>query len=190
MSTLSQGAWGIPLLAVIVNLVHATVHGKSDLQRSAALRFVLYVSIMIYRTFALYLGINYVEELFVTTPTDCPYKSMRANNACLRDFDHADHLVLFLTHFVLISCLEIHAMQNESLQRSRLHQQAVKMWYALLLSVTTYCIFHTGYSFHRVEENIAAWIIFFACVVLPLRLVVSRGVLRRCDLIRKDNNKI
>ena len=163
-----QGSWLLPLVPVLFNLLHASSTGKKQLQQAAFSRLALYLFLMLYRSFVIYLGLNHIEILVFSSPSECFYSTLRHDSSCLRAFDHADHVVLFLTHFVLIAWLEMYELSHEWRQRSRQHVLAICAYCTTLLLVVSYMMFHTCYSFHRLEENITVWLVAAVAVVWPL----------------------
>ena len=129
---------------------------------------------MAYRTLVLYIGFDVIEAWIFSTPEQCFYKSLRRNNDCIRDFDFSDHIVLFLTHFVLVPWIEMSAVRAEGVHRSKRHHFWLNLWYLALLCITTYFMFYTALSFHYFGENLVAWGVVLVCVFYPWFLLEPR----------------
>lgn len=161
------GSWGLPLAAVVMNFAHALAYKHENLRRSSLNRSLIYLAIMLYRTAVLYVGLDTIEATIVWSPDKCFYKSFTRNGKCVRDFDFSDHIVLFLTHFVLISWIEINAVAVEGIHRSKRHRFCIYMWFLALLIIATYFLHYTALSFHYFGENMMAWLIFTIFVLWP-----------------------
>ncbi|OQR87577.1 hypothetical protein ACHHYP_08465 [Achlya hypogyna] len=170
--TSGYGAWFLPIVAVVVNLALTTfLPTVSDRHATtASKRFCLYVSLMAYRTVVLYGGLNLIEKWLFPPEATCWYARLRRNKRCIDPFDHADHIVLFITHFVAIAAFEWKILQRDP-SVSSLKRTCLQAWLGGLFALSLYAIFHTAYSFHSLWENVVALAIGQSCVMFPLFLV-------------------
>jgi hypothetical protein len=145
----SKGAWFVPMIAVSLNYVFKALSSNVPARHTNALknRIGLYLSIMAFRTVVLYMGLNAVEEVLFPQASSCWYSSLRKNGKCIKVFDHADHIVLYMVHFLSISCFEWKMLRWESI--SVLRTLIVRLWLALVMTIALYAIYQTSSSFHR-----------------------------------------
>jgi hypothetical protein len=74
-------------------------------------RGLLYVAVMALRTVVLYMGLGLVEKRLVHvlmghSDHSCWYADLRRGKRCPADFDHSDHIVLLVSHYLAISLFE------------------------------------------------------------------------------------
>ncbi|CAN0495363.1 unnamed protein product, partial [Laminaria digitata] len=66
-------------------------------------RLILYVVIVLQRTFLLYLALNFLQGLLQPeNSTNCWYSQLRRNGRCSEQFDFADHVVLAVCQYFTI----------------------------------------------------------------------------------------
>lgn len=172
-----QGAWVIPMTALIFNYVAMILGPDASLPRVRVLvrRALLYLTLMGFRSFVLYVGFNGIEKnvvrlLFGSSGDSCWYAHLRRNNSCTPHFDHSDHLVLLVSHYLAISIFEWFALSIECPTRS-VKKVVLQLWIVLVASLATYTLFFTASYFHTALENLVGLMIAQAGIMLPLYLI-------------------
>ncbi|OQR81387.1 hypothetical protein THRCLA_11781 [Thraustotheca clavata] len=169
--TRGQGAWIMPMVAVLINfgltmfLPNVTPRHMTALYNRIGLYFVL----MVYRTAILYGAFNIVEQAIFPAESSCWYSRLRKNKRCINSFDHADHIVLYMTHFLAISCFEWKILRRE--KTHLLKRRCLSAWLLCVMFLSIYAIYHTAYSFHSRWENLVGMVLAQIFVMLPLYLL-------------------
>lgn len=176
--TSPQGAWVLPLTALIFNYVCVILgpHATMPRIRVRVRRALLYLAIMAVRTVVLYMGLNELERrvvwlLFPDAGRDaCWYAPLRRNERCSPLFDHSDHLVLLVTHYVAVLVFEWFALRVECPGQS-VKKAALQAWIVLIAGTAVYTLFFTASYFHTALENLVGLVVAQAGVMLPLYLL-------------------
>ena len=165
------------MTALIFNYVMMILGPNASLPRVRVLvrRALLYLSVMLVRTFVLYVGFNQVEQklvrLFVGEQNQsCWYAPLRRNQRCLSSFDHSDHLVLLISHYLAISIFEWFALSIESPSRT-IKKTVLQGWIVLISGTAMYTLFFTASFFHTAMENFVGFVIAQVFIMLPLYLL-------------------
>uniref|UniRef100_K3WXA5 Uncharacterized protein n=1 Tax=Globisporangium ultimum (strain ATCC 200006 / CBS 805.95 / DAOM BR144) TaxID=431595 RepID=K3WXA5_GLOUD len=173
----TQGAWVIPMTALVFNYVAMILGPNASLPRVRVLvrRALLYLFLMLMRTFVLYVGLNEIERRLVRVfvgdhDHSCWYAPLRRNKRCLPHFDHSDHVVLLISHYLAISIFEWFALSIESPMRT-VKKIVLQCWILLIAFIATYTLFFTASFFHSAMENIVALLVAQVCIMLPLYLL-------------------
>lgn len=172
-----MGAWILPLVVPLSWCAE-------DLDQPPRLgphleRILRYLGLMAYRSFVIYPFFNWIEERLVSSfDSTCSFGHLRRNLTCPGAFDHADHVVLFLVHYLLISSLEWNYMLTQrprSVARSSVTYVQLRQVYLIVLNlVVVFVLFQTLTSFHSISESLVAWVIAVTCVVCPYRRWFTR----------------
>ncbi|KAF0682790.1 Aste57867_25089 [Aphanomyces stellatus] len=182
-----QGAWVLPLAVVLFNF-GATIFLPTVSQRHISAlfnRLGLYFLVMVFRTLVLYVFFNTIESAMFPRPESCWYSKYRRSNTCLDGFDHADHVVLYVVHFLAISCFEWKVLGMEAAHP--LKRVLLRGWLFLLIAIACYGTFHTAYSFHTAWESVIGLLVAQITVMLPLYLL-SRDEWRQLHPLLKLNH--
>ncbi|KAJ0398079.1 hypothetical protein P43SY_001169 [Pythium insidiosum] len=192
-----QGAWVIPLTPLIFNYCAMILGPNANIFRVRVIvrRGLLYLTLMFLRTFVLYVSLNHVETWIVTMLTgaphdhECWYQPMRHGKRCASRFDHSDHLVLFISHFIGIMLFEWFALDVEipTSTWSSLKKMVLRGWMLFLAGIVTYTMFFTSAYFHTPAENVVAVLIAQACFMYPLYLVTQDHFAARAWWLRLKN---
>lgn len=90
------------------------------------------------------------------------------SSRCKKEFDYSDHLVLFMTHFLVISVLEVtYVLHNSNLEPFRKYTASM-FSAAVIFALTCRTLLFTGMFFHTIYENLMAMGIFVTLILLPL----------------------
>ena len=140
-------------------------------------RGLLYVALMALRTVVLYMGLGQVEKGLIRTvmgrsDNSCWYASLRRAKRCPVGFDHSDHIVLLVSHYMAIPLFEWFAVNVESAGPS-LKRTMLRAWIIIIGGLATYLLFFTASYFHSPMENLVGLLIAQACVMMPLMLVTQ-----------------
>lgn len=172
-----QGAWVIPMTALIFNYVAIILGPNVSLPRVRVLvrRALLYLTLMGVRTVVLYVGLNEIEKkvvrlLYGNSSHSCWYAHLRHNQRCTAHFDHSDHLVLLVSHYLAISIFEWFALSIECPARS-VKKAVLQLWIVLIAGLVTYTLFFTASYFHTALENLVALVVAQVGIMLPLYLL-------------------
>ncbi|KAL4086440.1 hypothetical protein PRIC1_014144 [Phytophthora ramorum] len=174
-----KGAWTIPLSALVFNYGSMMLGPNVSMPRVRVYvrRGLLYVAVMALRTGVLYMGLGVVEKRLVHllmghSDHSCWYADLRRGKRCPADFDHSDHIVLLVSHYLAITLFEWFAVSVEygapSLKRTLL-----RAWLVFVGAIATYLLFFTASFFHTTMENLVGLIIAQGCVMLPLMLLTQ-----------------
>ncbi|CAK4629940.1 unnamed protein product [Aphanomyces euteiches] len=163
-----QAAWVLPLTAVFFNFGVSVFLPSVPYRQVSALfnRLGLYFAIMVFRTVFLYILFNVIEHSLFPRPKSCWYAKYRRNNKCLDGFDHADHIVLYMVHFLAIACFEWKILDKESAHPLKL--LFLRGWLLLLALLACYGIYHTAAYFHSAWENVIGMLVAQIFVMYPL----------------------
>ncbi|ETV98726.1 hypothetical protein H310_08805 [Aphanomyces invadans] len=169
--TSGQGAWTVPLAVLLFNFATTIFLPKVSMRRVAAIfnRLALYFGIMVFRTVVLYIVFNRIERALFPRPEACWYGHLRRDKKCIDGFDHADHIVLYMVHFVAISCFEWKALGMEATHPAK--RILLRIWLAAVFVVACYSIYHTAYSFHSAWESVVGMLSAQLFVMMPLYLL-------------------
>ncbi|RHY89378.1 hypothetical protein DYB35_001844 [Aphanomyces astaci] len=126
--------------------LHTLTTGQVCMHRRALTRLTLYFLVMTFRTLVLYVFFNRIERALFPRPATCWYADLRRDHKCIDGFDHADHIVLYMVHFVSISCFEWKALGMEATHP--LKRILLRVWLVAVITVACYGIYHTAHSFH------------------------------------------
>jgi hypothetical protein len=178
-----KGAWVLPLLAVVINYVMLMLLDEPTMPRIRVVtrRGMLYVGVMLFRTVVLYMGLNRIEHGAVAllfgrdAESHCWYKDRRRSKACASYFDHSDHIVLLVSHYLAVTLFEWFALGVEiSAPAVRSAKKTVlQLWMVLLCVVTVYTLFNTASFFHSTLENVVGLLIAQLGAMLPLYLITQ-----------------
>lgn len=137
-------------------------------------RGLLYVAVMALRTVVLYMGLGLLEKRLFMGHSDhaCWYADLRRGKRCPADFDHSDHIVLLVSHYLAIPLFEWFALSVESTGPT-LKRTLLRAWLVLVGGLATYLLFFTASYFHTTAENLVGLIIAQACVMAPLMLLTQ-----------------
>ncbi|CAI5737419.1 unnamed protein product [Peronospora destructor] len=115
----------------------------------------------------------------------CWYADLRRGKRCPIGFDHSDHIVLLVSHYMAILLFEWFALNVESVGPS-LKCTMLRAWIVIVGGVATYLLFFTASYFHTTAENLVGLIIAQGCVMLPLMLV-TQDYFTFCKWLRLHN---
>ncbi|KAG7389223.1 hypothetical protein PHYPSEUDO_010781 [Phytophthora pseudosyringae] len=174
-----KGAWAIPLSALVINYGSMMLGPNVAMPRVRVYvrRGLLYVAVMALRTVVLYMGLGLVEKRLVHllmghSDHSCWYADLRRGKRCPADFDHSDHIVLLVSHYLAIPLFEWFAVSVESAGPS-LKRTLLRAWLVILGGLGTYLLFFTASYFHTTMENLVGLIIAQGCVMTPLMLLTQ-----------------
>ncbi|CEG40263.1 uncharacterized protein PHALS_10475 [Plasmopara halstedii] len=170
-----QGAWTIPLTALVLNYGSMMLGPNVSMPRVRIYvrRGLLYVAVMAFRTVVLYIGLGLIEErmLHLTgRSSSCWYADLRHGKRCPANFDHSDHIVLLVSHYMAIPLFEWFAVNVESAGPS-LKRTLLRAWLIILGGMATYLLVFTASYFHTTAENLLGLIIAQGGVMVPLALL-------------------
>jgi len=98
------GAWCLPLIPFITSTLVLGMKGRT-LKRGC-----LYIVVILYRSYILFHGFNYVQGLWQRESVmTCAYQELRKDHRCREELDFSDHVVLIVVHFVAIPVYEVFA---------------------------------------------------------------------------------
>lgn len=181
-----KGAWVFPLAALIFNYAAVMLGPRTTIYRIRVLvrRGLLYVAVMAFRTVVLYMFFNALEKRFVRVllgssaavaeaESACWYAPLRRSKKCSPHFDHSDHVVLLVSHYLAVSMFEWFALSVEipTSTWGSVKKLLLRGWLLAITSVTVYTLFFTTAFFHSGSENLLALVIAQAFVMLPLYLL-------------------
>lgn len=173
----TQGAWVLPMTALIFNYVAMILGPNASIPRVRVLvrRAMLYLTLMGVRTFVLYVGLNQIERAVVRLvygrdDSACWYAPLRRNRRCTPHFDHSDHLVLLVSHYLAIAIFEWFALNIECPVRC-VKKTVLQLWIAIVAGLAAYTLFFTASYFHTALENLVALAIAQVGIMLPLYLL-------------------
>ena len=141
-------------------------------------RMILYFLIILTRTGLLFKGLNALQDhVQGEEETTCWYAHMRKNKSCRENFDFADHLVLFICHYVTIPTVELLATVSETKLLSNFMTKEARPWKfgAYLSNLFSIAIiglslrssFYTLSYFHSPLESIVGTALAITFVYLP-----------------------
>ncbi|RLN92497.1 hypothetical protein BBJ28_00023371, partial [Nothophytophthora sp. Chile5] len=176
---LMAAAWAIPLSALIFNYGAMMLGPDATMPRIRIYvrRGLLYVGIMALRTVVLYMGLGAVEKRMVHVVMghadhSCWFAELRRGKRCPADFDHSDHVVLLVVHYVAIPLFEWFALAVES-PTSSVKQTLLRVWLLVVGALATYLLFFTASFFHTTAENLVGLVIAQLFVMTPLLLLTQ-----------------
>ncbi|ETL86333.1 hypothetical protein L917_14233 [Phytophthora nicotianae] len=174
-----KGAWAIPLSALVFNYGSMMLGPNVTMPRVRVYvrRGLLYVAIMAFRTVVLYMGLGLVEKRLIHlfmghSDHSCWYAELRRGKRCPADFDHSDHIVLLVSHYLAIPLFEWFAVSVESAGPS-LKRTLLRAWLIIVCGMASYLLFFTASYFHTTVENLVGLIIAQGCVMAPLMLLTQ-----------------
>ncbi|RLN53222.1 hypothetical protein BBJ29_000529 [Phytophthora kernoviae] len=174
-----KGAWAIPLSALVFNYGAMMLGPNVTMPRVRVYvrRGLLYLGVMALRTVVLYMGLGLVEKKLVHlvmghSENSCWYAELRRGKRCPVEFDHSDHVVLLVSHYLAIPLFEWFALNVESAGPC-VKRTVLRVWLLLLGGLAAYLLFFTASYFHTTAENLVGLIIAQACVMTPLLLVTQ-----------------
>ncbi|CAI5729818.1 hypothetical protein KXD40_009342 [Peronospora effusa] len=174
-----KGAWVIPLSALVLNYGSMMLGPDVTMRRVRVYvrRGLLYAAVMTLRTVVLYMGLGQVEKklgylVLGSSDQSCWYADRRRGKRCPIGFDHSDHIVLLVSHYMAILLFEWFALNVESVGPS-LKCTMLRSWIVIVGGMATYLLFFTASYFHTTAENLMGLIIAQGCVMLPLMLVTQ-----------------
>ena len=140
-------------------------------------RGLLYAVVMALRTVVLYMGFGQVEKgltraVMGRSDDTCWYASLRRGKRCPGGFDHSDHIVLLVSHYMAIPLFEWFALNVESAGPS-MKRTMLRAWIIIIGGLAAYLLFFTASYFHTPTENLVRLLIAQAFVMLPLVLVTQ-----------------
>ncbi|CAH0478854.1 unnamed protein product [Peronospora belbahrii] len=173
------GAWAIPLSALVFNYGSMMLGPNVTMRRIRAYvrRGLLYAAVMTLRTIVLYMGLGQIEKKlghFIWDYSDhsCWYADLRRGKGCPVGFDHSDHIVLLVSHYLAILLFEWFALDVESTGPS-VKRTMLRIWILIVGGMATYLLLFTASYFHTTTENLVGLLIAQGCVMLPLMLVTQ-----------------
>ncbi|RLN86940.1 hypothetical protein BBJ28_00009802 [Nothophytophthora sp. Chile5] len=176
---LMAAAWAIPLSALIFNYGAMMLGPDATMPRVRIYvrRGLLYVGVMALRTVVLYMGLGAVEKRMVHVVMghadhSCWFAELRRGKRCPADFDHSDHVVLLVSHYVAIPLFEWFALAVES-PSSSVKQTLLRAWLLVVGALATYLLFFTASFFHTTAENLVGLVIAQLFVMTPLLLLTQ-----------------
>ncbi|TDH69764.1 hypothetical protein CCR75_002359 [Bremia lactucae] len=174
-----QGAWAIPLSGLVFNYGSMMLGPRVTMPRVRVYvrRGLLYAGIMALRTLVLYQGLGALEQQFWNLFTGhsraaCWYAAQRHSKRCPAGFDHSDHIVLLVSHYLSISMFEWFALNVESTGPS-LKRTCLRLWLLVVGGIATYLLFYTASYFHTTAENLLGLVIAQGCIMVPLVLLTQ-----------------
>ena len=136
-------------------------------------RGLLYAAVMTLRTVVLYMGLGQVEKKLLShSDQSCWYADLRRGKRCPISFDHSDHMVLLVSHYMAVLMFAWFALGVESAGPS-LKRTMLRTWIIIVGGTATYLMFFTASYFHTTTENLVGLVISQGCVMLPLMLVTQ-----------------
>ena len=100
------------------------------------------------------------------------------HDRCKKEFDYSDHLVLFMTHFLVVSVIELsYVLHISNLQPFQKYSVSV-ISAGVIFALTCRTLLFTGMFFHTILENFMAMGIFLAMILLPLLLFTKTRLFR------------
>jgi hypothetical protein len=178
-----QGAWVLPLTGVVFNYVGVMLGSDTTMERVRACvrRALLYLGVMAFRTLVLYLALGSLERRVVgafawlsgSQERDaCWFADLRRHGRCPQVFDHSDHVVLLVAHYVAIPLFEWFALSVEAAGKPRgVKQTLLGAWLAVVAGLAVYLLFFTTAFFHSPAENLVGLLVAQLGVMLPLYLL-------------------
>lgn len=173
-----EASWLVPLTPLIINYVCVMLGPNTSMARIRPLvrRGLLYGAVMFVRTGVLYLGFNAFEKRVMewwfgaSEEPECWYSHMRRSGKCAAHFDHADHLVLFISHFLAVTLFEWFALSVEipAPWYTSLKKACLEMWMLTLGLLATYMLTHSAMYFHTPMENLVAVTLSQVVTMVPL----------------------
>ncbi|KAI9919713.1 hypothetical protein PsorP6_017495 [Peronosclerospora sorghi] len=174
-----KGAWAIPLSPLVFNYGSRMLGSNVDMShvRLYVRRGLLYLSVMTLRLVVLYGGLGQVEKGLVHlvrghSSESCWYAPLRRGKLCPLGFDHSDHVVLLVSHYMAIPMFEWFALDVESAGPS-LKRTLLRTWMILVSGMAAYLLVFTVSYFHTTLENLVGLFIAQGCVMIPLMLVTQ-----------------
>jgi hypothetical protein len=179
------GAWGVPLVFPLLTLLLRALFGSAGAWVFPLKRIVMYALVIAYRTFALYLGADAAQAVLRTSfgvqeTTGCWYNSLQAQGRHCSSFQFADHLVMFITHYFVITAFETFALSKESTGKT-IDMACACLGGGFALSAclaVAYSAAHTAMHFHTRAEVFTAHLVVLCCVQVPLMGLYGRRYLR------------
>lgn len=144
-----------------------------DRIRACVRRGALYAGVMAFRTVVLYMGLGSLERQVVALlfgRSECWFADLRHNARCPAAFDHSDHVVLLVAHYLAIPLFEWFALSVESPSGS-LKRSVLGGWLVVWAGVAAYLLFFTTSFFHSPMENVVGLLIAQLTVMAPLYLL-------------------
>jgi hypothetical protein len=143
------------------------------------IRFSLYATIILYRTYVLYLAGAEVQSHLQpsTTKEDCWYSSLVKDGNCRGKFDYSDHIVLYMAQYAVPVSIELAYVYSKSnFTRSHtLYRYFLTVLSSLvLLGVCIRGVLLTCMYFHSAAESIAGLLIVLLCLVAPLYFLADK----------------
>ena len=158
-------SWVLPLIPLLIGAVAVhrskdlATHAKSELQHGQARRLVHYVALMGWRTAVLYFLLNWLQGLAQPAEgTACAYSHWRPGGRCRENFDFADHVVLYVVHYVVVAASEISAALRVPLHGARRLSIASSV---ALCAAASHGTWRTASWFHTRAESTAGLVVAF-----------------------------
>lgn len=150
--------------------------------RTCVRRGLLYLGVMAFRTVVLYMAVGSLERHVVAAFSwlsgadigACWFADLRRNRRCPQAFDHSDHVVLLVSHYLAIPLFEWFALSVETADQSRsLKKTLLGAWLALVAGLAAYLLFFTTSFFHSPMENVVGLLVAQLGVMAPLYLLTQ-----------------
>ena len=158
-------SWVLPLIPLLIGAVAVhrskdlAAHTKSELQHGQATRLVHYIALMGWRTAVLYFLLNWLQGLAQPAEgTACAYSHWRPGGRCRENFDFADHVVLYVVHYVVVAASEISAALRVPLHGARRLSIASSV---ALCAAASHGTWRTASWFHTRAESTAGLVVAF-----------------------------
>jgi hypothetical protein len=167
-------AYLVPFVPLLMTVLF--VDSRHNMLVKAQRRFLAYTVVILYRTYVLYVGLDYLPLLYTSTlenDADCWYALHRRKGDCVDNFDFSDHIVFYIAQIFVPCSIEIGYVLS-------MQQQTSKRWkklLPLLPTILTACallflglraIMFTSVYFHTPAENGAGLLIVFLLVIIPI----------------------
>lgn len=168
----------VPILGFIMNTSTQTpsrvLEPHWDVTLRHLRRFLLYAFIIVWRTFGLYKGLNWLQVQLsdaALTSSSCWYSSQTRSGLCKDSFDFSDHVVLFMAQYISIQMFETCAILHENRKRGARSFSIIVtnlISFAALGGMTDTVAFY-----HTQRESVYGFIVAVAGVYVPLWIIIS-----------------
>jgi len=136
-------------------------------------RLTCYACLILWRAGFMYYVLGELVESAVTNrPANCWYRDLTRRKRCVRDFDFADHIVLFSTNYLLVLAMEKSARSRRSIglgqPRSRCADFFLEFATVVLQIICVYSQLITASFFHTPAESLVALVVVCVAAVIPV----------------------
>ena len=129
--------------------------------KAHSIRFLLYVLIILYRTYVLYVAGGYVQSTLQdvsSSSTSCWYAMLTRDGICKDHFDYSDHIVLYLAQYCVPLSIElayVYSISNHNRFHMLLRYFLTVLVSMVLLGISIRGILLTSMFFHTGMSNYA-----------------------------------